>query len=111
MDNKEKQDTALFHIQLLSTIIDGDKYPLVKLIIENHVTKDEYESMLHLLQVLRDKYEAQTEAGFVDFTPLLIHFAGMLTAKLNPDQTIYALKREGYYPSLMNKFIQLIKTV
>jgi len=28
---------------------------------------------------------------------------------LPPNQTIYALKKEGYYPSLMNEFIQLIE--
>lgn len=104
----DKQDTAFFHIQLLSTMIDSNKYPLIKLIIENQVTKHEFESLLQLLHTLEERYEEQKKAGYLDFTSLLVHFAGMLTVKLNPDQTIYALKKEGYYPSLMSEFIQLI---
>ena len=98
-----------FHIQLLAQTIDIQKFPLTKLIIDHHVTEEEYESLFHLLQQLEKQYEVQKEEGFVEFTSLLVHFAGMLTQKLPPNQTIYALKKEGYYPSLMNEFIQLIE--
>lgn len=98
-----------FHIQLLAQTIDIQKFPLTKLIIDHHVTEEEYEALFHMLQQLEKQYEIQKEEGFVDFTSLLVHFAGMLTRKLHPNQTIYALKKEGYYPSLMNEFIQLIE--
>ncbi|MFB4474924.1 DUF1878 family protein, partial [Oceanobacillus caeni] len=31
-----------------------------------------------------------------------------LNEKLNPNETIAALKKEGYYPSLMNEFTNII---
>jgi|SRR5690625_2288723 len=98
-----------FHIQLLAETIDIQKFPMTKLIIDLHVTEEEYEALFHMLQHLEKQYKIQKEEGFVEFTSLLVHFAGMLTQKLPPNQTIYALKKEGYYPSLMNEFIQLIE--
>src|SRR5699024_12543203 len=70
-----------FHIQLLAQTIDIQKFPLTKLIIDHHVTEEEYESLFHLLQQLEKKYEVQKKEGFVEFTSLLVHFAGMLTQK------------------------------
>jgi hypothetical protein len=105
-----KQDTAFFHIQLLSAVVDSSQYPLVKLIIDHHVTKQEYLALFQLLEKLNAVYERQKEEGLLDYTSLLVHFAGMLTEKLDPNETMYALKKEGHYPSLMNVFIQLVET-
>jgi len=104
MTDSKQSDTSAFHIQLLSRIIDMSQYPLTKLIIENNLSRAEFEELLAMLDTLNKKYEIQKEEGFLDFTSLLIHFAGMLNEKLKPDQTIDALKKEGYYPSLMDEF-------
>ncbi|RLL45505.1 DUF1878 family protein [Oceanobacillus piezotolerans] len=104
----ENSDTCTFHIQLLSNTVDMEQYPFIKLIIENDISKEEYKSLLNMLQYLNDKYDAQKEEGLIDFTSLLIHFAGMLNEKLDPNDTIQALKKEGYYPSLMNEFIDIL---
>src|SRR5690625_7682842 len=97
-----------FHIQLLAQTIDIQKFPLTKLIIDHHVTEEEYEAFFHLLQQLEKQYEVQKEEGFVEFTSLLVHFAGMLTQKLPPNQTIYELKKKGYYTSLINIINKII---
>lgn len=104
-----KSDTTSFHLQLLSNIINMQQYPFIKLIIENNITHKEYEELSSMLQHLNEQYEIQKEEGFLDFTSLLIQFAGMLTEKLEPNKTIYALKREGYYPSLMEHFSHIIE--
>lgn len=86
-----------------------NEYPLIKLVIENNVTELEFDELMNLLEELNKQYETQKKEGLLDFTLLLIHFAGMLNEKLNPDQTIFALKNEGHHPSLMNEFIKVLK--
>lgn len=109
MEEKDREDTVAFQLQLLSNIIDMRKYPFVKLIIDNNVTRKEYEQLLELLESLERTYLIQKEEGLLDFTSLLVHFAGMLTEKLNPNETIYALYEEEHFPSLMGEFIRLLK--
>lgn len=104
------RDTMSFHVQLLSKLIDVDQFPFVKLVIENNVSKEEYEELFQLLQMLEQKYEIQKDEGFLDFTSLLIHFAGMVTEKLEPNETIYALSKEGYFPNLMREFKTLVNS-
>ena len=106
-DNCNK-DTFQFHIQLLTNIIDMDDYPFTKLIIENSLSKQEYDDLVSLLDYLNNLYLEQKEEGLIDFTSLLVKFAGMLNEKLDPNETIFALKKEGYYPSLINEFITIL---
>ncbi|AXI08709.1 hypothetical protein CUC15_07180 [Oceanobacillus zhaokaii] len=101
-------DSSSFHIHLLSKVIDMDQYPFIKLIIENNITFEEYKELMGSLHKLNETFEQQKEEGLMDYTILLIHFAGMLNEKLEPNRTIYALKKEGYFPSLMNTFIEII---
>ncbi|WP_164215069.1 DUF1878 family protein [Virgibacillus sp. YIM 98842] len=103
-----KDETASFHVQLLSKILNLDDYPVVKLIIENNLSKEESEELFLLLNKLNDQYERQKEEGFLDFTPLLVEYAGMLNEKLDPDNTIAALRQEGHYPDLMREFSKII---
>ncbi|SFA81416.1 Protein of unknown function [Lentibacillus halodurans] len=103
--NKEQNKTTDFHLQLLSKTIDMNQYPLTKMIIENNVTRKEYEELLQLTERLHHHYMKQKEEGFLDFSSLLVQFAGLLNEKLDPNTTVYALKKEGYYPSLMEEFI------
>lgn len=108
MSKNDENDTMIFHVQLLSKLIDVDQYPFTKLVIGNNITKAEYIKLFQLLQMLEDEYERQKEEGFLDFTSLLIHFAGMLDEKLNPNETIHAMEREGYFPHLIKEFICLL---
>lgn len=108
MSHNVQDETTIFHLQLLSKIIDMEQYPLTKLIIENNITQLEFEGIITLLEDLDKQFRAQKEEGFMDFTGLLVHFAGMLSEKLNPTKTICALKKEGCYPSLMAEFIKIL---
>ncbi|MFD2042773.1 DUF1878 family protein [Ornithinibacillus salinisoli] len=108
MEGYDKNDLASFHLQLLTKTIDLKKYPLTRLVIEKNITNEEYKELFQLLHTINEEFEAQKEEGFLNFSPLLIHFAGMLNEKLNPDETIHALKQEGYFVELMEVFINLI---
>ncbi|NWO13927.1 DUF1878 family protein [Virgibacillus sp.] len=108
---KNEAETVAFHLHLLSKIIDKEAHPFTKLIIEQGVTEDEYNHLIRLLDLLEDQLKKQKNAGLLDFSSLLVHFAGMLTEKLAPHQTIYALKKEGYYPSLMNEFLKIMENL
>ncbi len=109
LSTRNNDDTMSFHLQLISKLIDINQYPFVKLVIENNITRKEYDELFQLLHKLDVKYQVQKEEGFLDFTSLLVNFAGMLNEKLVPNTTIYALKKEGYFPSLMNAFIEMIE--
>ncbi|QKY68510.1 DUF1878 family protein [Lentibacillus sp. CBA3610] len=107
--NREQNETLRFYFQLLSKTIDVNQYPFTKMIIENSITKAEYERILQLLEKLHHQYMNQKDDGFLDFSSLLVQFAGMLNEKLDPNTTVYALKKEGYYPSLMQEFIKILE--
>ncbi|GGJ92286.1 hypothetical protein GCM10007063_13610 [Lentibacillus kapialis] len=109
MEHTEQNETINFYLQLLSRTIDTNRYPFTRMIIINNVTKSEFKTLLKLLEGLHYQYITQKEEGFLDFSSLLVQFAGMLNEKLNPDETVYALKKEGYYPSLMEEFIHVLE--
>ncbi|MGP4106582.1 DUF1878 family protein [Virgibacillus sp. L01] len=109
MDNSERNETSAFHLCLLANVINMERFPLIKLIVENDISRTEFEELMTLLEMLDSQLEKQKEEGFLDYTGLLVHFAGMLNKKLYPDETIFALKKEGYYPSLVNEFIKVLK--
>jgi len=100
---------SAFHIQLLTELVDMNKYPVTQLIIDNNLSKEEWEEIVDMLQDLDARYKELKEARRVNCTPLLIEFAGRLNEKLNPNETIAALKKEKYFPSLMHVFTQIIK--
>ncbi|WP_234031509.1 DUF1878 family protein [Lentibacillus cibarius] len=108
MGNEKDNATTAFHLQMLVKTLDMDQYPLIRMVIENNITEQEYNELFALLEKLHQQYMSQKEEGLMDFTSLLVHFAGMLNEKLNPDATIIALKKEGYYPSLMEMFMQIL---
>lgn len=86
-----------------------NQYPVIKLIIEHNLTRKEYSEMMDMIEGLNETYELQKEEGLLDFTSLLIQFAGMLNEKLNPNETIEALKSEGCYPLLMSEFSKILE--
>ena len=109
LDKMEPNGETLFHIQLLSRVIDMDRYPFVKLIIEKELSREECSELMKLLVEINQMYEVQKEEGLLDYTSLLIHFAGMLNEKLHPDITIASLKHEGYFVPLMDEFSRILE--
>lgn len=109
MSLEKKYETVSFHLDLLVEIADIQRYPLKKMLIEKEVTKEEYLEIMELLAVLNKSFQEQKEEGMLDYSNLLIHFAGMLTSKLHPDQVIQALKAEHIYPELMDVFLKILE--
>ncbi|MFD1360979.1 DUF1878 family protein [Lentibacillus salinarum] len=109
MENIEYHDTIHFYLQLLSKTIDMNRYPFTRMVIETHLTRAEYDELMQLLNKLHQQYMMQKEEGFLDFSSLLVQFAGMLNEKLDPNTAVYALKKEGCYPSLMAEFIKVLE--
>ncbi|WP_040954590.1 DUF1878 family protein [Virgibacillus sp. SK37] len=100
---------AEFHLSLISRIIDMRRYPFTRLIMERNITNPEYKELMKLLEDLDDKYHTQRKEGLLDFSSLLIQFAGMLNEKLEPTETIYALNQEEIHKELMSEFMKIIQ--
>lgn len=98
-----------FQIQLLSRIIDMGKHPFIKLMIEHNISEEEYDELFALLELQQAAYEEQKEEGLLNFSSLLIEFAGLLNEKLDPTTTIHALRQENYFPELMDEYIKILK--
>ncbi|MFB4167083.1 DUF1878 family protein [Virgibacillus sp. JSM 102003] len=108
MKYSDRNESTTFHLCLLANVINMEEFPLIKLLIEKNISRTEFEELMSLLEGLNSLLEDQKEEGFLDYTGLLVHFAGMLNEKLYPNETIYALKKEGYYPSLINEFVKVL---
>lgn len=98
-----------FHLQLLMNIIDMTHYPFTKLIIDREITQTEYNELMSLLTELDYTYHSQKEQGLLNFSSLLVHFAGMLNEKLSPTETIASLKEEKLFVDLMNEFQKILE--
>ncbi|ALX48705.1 DUF1878 family protein [Lentibacillus amyloliquefaciens] len=107
--NNGQNETINFHLQLLAKTIDLNQFPFTKMIIEQNITKSEYENLFYMLDELELQYQKQKEEGFLNFSSLLVQFAGMLNERFDPNTLVYALKKEGYYPSLMGEFISILE--
>ncbi|MFQ3543780.1 DUF1878 family protein [Halobacillus rhizosphaerae] len=107
MEKKETCESCHFHLQLLLKGVELHQFPFTRLVIERGVTEEEYTHTLHLVEELHSNYEKDRSEGLVDYTPLLLHFAGMLTCKLPIKDTLIALREEGIYPALAKELLQI----
>ncbi|WLR51474.1 DUF1878 family protein [Bacillus tianshenii] len=98
---EERLERLEFYQQLLLDVMKDKDYPFYQLVIEKGLSKEEVSDVCRLCGRLTKAYEEQKELGFVNFYPLLIHFAGMLNPKLHPDDTMNALYQQKMYISLM----------
>lgn len=105
----EDNNLATFHLHLLTKIIDVQKFPFTKLVIENNMSEEEYQQIFSTLEDMDMEYKEQKEEGLLDYSSHLVRFVGLLNEKLDPTETIYALRKEGHYPNLLEEFIQIIK--
>ncbi|OEH91716.1 DUF1878 family protein [Bacillus solimangrovi] len=92
-----------YHHRVLMKVLDSNEYPLYRLFIERKLTEKEVHELFMLCDQLQKKYKEQKEWGFVNFFPLLIQFAGLLTTKLHPDETMEALIEQKLYEELMKE--------
>lgn len=104
---EERLERLEFYNQLTIESVDLTAYPFFRLVMEKKLTEQEVNKVFLLCDELQRKYEMQSEEGFVHYTPLLLHFVGMLTPKLSPRETITALLQQEKYISLMEKLYEL----
>ncbi|MFC4403177.1 DUF1878 family protein [Gracilibacillus xinjiangensis] len=96
-----------FHIHLLLSISNIDSHPLVRLLVESGVTEKEYQMLLKMLDELAQTFSEWKLEGYLNYEQLLIRFVGGLCEKLDPEQTMLALRDEGMYEDLIKEFIQI----
>ncbi|WNB91448.1 DUF1878 family protein [Bacillus sp. NEB1478] len=104
---EERLERLEFYNKLTIESVDFSLYPFFRLVMEKKLTEKEVDDIILLCDELEKIFFMQSEEGFVHYTPLLIHFAGMLTSKLNPRETISALLQQDKYITLMNKLYEL----
>ncbi|KGX92604.1 hypothetical protein N781_14835 [Pontibacillus halophilus JSM 076056 = DSM 19796] len=93
-----------FYIRLLVSMEQFEQYPFTRMIIQNGLNEEEYQELLRLLERLNAELVNLKHDGMMDFTKLLIHFAGMLNVKLHPDEVMDALISQQMYVDLMKTF-------
>lgn len=100
-----------FHRSLLLEMIDETRKPFYSLVIAADLTKEEVEEVITLCEQLSKEYEKQKAEGFTIFTPLLIHFAGMLHPHLPLEKTVDALLKQQMFVPLMKELKKLMETI
>jgi hypothetical protein len=112
MDPMEERLRRLeFYQSLLIEMVDVDKYPFYKLVMQLNLTEEEVHQVFSLCEELSIKYQEQKAEGFIIFNPLLTQFAGMLPPKLDVEETIHALYKQGLYMPLMEEFQHILKEI
>jgi 1-deoxy-D-xylulose 5-phosphate reductoisomerase len=104
---EERLERLEFYNQLTIESVDLTSYPFFRLVMEKKLTEQEVNDIIQLCDELEKIFFMQKESGFVHYTHVLIHFAGMLTPKLNPRETILALLHQEKYISLMETLYEL----
>ncbi|MCQ6267036.1 YhaI family protein [Fictibacillus sp. WQ 8-8] len=106
---EERVERLEYYNRLTVQSINLRTYPFYTLVMEKHLSEDEVGDVLSLCDELQRRFEVQTESGYVQYLPLLLHFAGMLNPKLKPRETVQALRTQGVYPELMDKLYDLAR--
>ncbi|WP_164988907.1 DUF1878 family protein [Fictibacillus sp. S7] len=106
---EERVERLEYYNRLTVQSINLRTYPFYTLVMEKHLTEAEVEDVLSLCNELHRRFTAQTENGYVQYLPLLLHFAGMLNSKLKPGETIEVLRLQGIHPELMDKLYELAR--
>lgn len=102
---EERLKKIEYHQRLLLRMMQGHAFPFFQLVIENGLSEEDVQDLINLCEELTRLMEEQKQAGYVSFTPLLTHFAGMLNPKLHPTKVIVALDEQNMYRPLMKVFL------
>lgn len=77
MEKKCKSfETVKFQMELLMNVMDWGHYPFTRLIIQRGLSPSEYRELIDMVRDLNEKYRSQKKEGMLDFTSLLVQFAG-----------------------------------
>lgn len=110
MDSLEKRlETLEYYQTLLLQMIEPNRFPFYRLVMERGLTRVEIEEIYMLCHELSILHEEQKAQGLVIFTDILTQFAGQLNEKLEIVETVQAMSNQGLYNSLMKDFLALMK--
>jgi Protein of unknown function (DUF1878) len=110
MNSFEKRlETLEYYQTLLLQMIDSNRFPFYRLVMEKGLSKEEIEDIYRLCNELSFLHEEQKAQGLVIFTDLLTQFVGQLNAKLDIVETVQALLKQGLYSSLMKELLVLMR--
>ncbi|MBU8905454.1 DUF1878 family protein [Desertibacillus haloalkaliphilus] len=108
---EERVGRLEYYKRIFVEMVDKERFPFYYLMVENDLTEEEVEEVYALCEHLNQQLEEQRDSGLLNYTSLLIHFVGMLNVKLNPEVTIQALYKQGYYQPLMLRLRSLIEEI
>ncbi|NLP49953.1 DUF1878 family protein [Bacillus sp. RO1] len=106
---EERLETLEFYVELLIKQMDRTRYPWDYLIMLGRLSKKDVQNLYKACEDLSKEMEKQKAEGFVTFSPLLIQFRQALPEDLPLEDTISALRTQGYYVPLMDAFQRDIK--
>ncbi|MEA3322303.1 MAG: DUF1878 family protein [Bacillota bacterium] len=106
---EERLETLEFYVELLIKQMDRTRYPWDYLIMLGKLSKKDVRNLYNVCEKLSKEMEKQKAEGFVTFSPLLIQFRQALPKDLPLEDTISALRTQGYYVPLMDAFQRVIK--
>ena len=95
MSLEEKVEKLSYQMGILLDIVDWTNRPFEYEIIKANLSKQEVDAFYGLLQEIRVQQNEQMRYGFTSIEPLLVHFVGMLDARLNVKSTLSACVRQG----------------
>src|SRR5690606_17991457 len=108
---EERLERLEYYQSLIIPLIEDKLSPFHKIIIEANLSKRDVEDLLDICEELSTEYKKQKAEGFIDFTPLLTQFVGMLHHNLDPETTINVLAQERRYTPLMHEFKGIIDSI
>ncbi|ALC80613.1 MULTISPECIES: DUF1878 family protein [Bacillus] len=106
---EERISRLEYYITLLMENADMSKHPFHALVIRTGLSEEEVLEIKRVCSELEQDLDIQKTQGYMSFEKLLALFAGQLNEKLNVHETIYALRDQGLFVSLMDEFISIIK--
>lgn len=108
MSDLEKRVEILeYHMQLLLNMSNRNQYPFDFMIVAKGLSKQEVNELMNLCQELDRQYKEQKAQGLLYYTDLLTLFAGQLNEKLDVNETIDAMLKQGMFKELMADFKRL----
>ncbi|HHY21993.1 MAG TPA: DUF1878 family protein [Bacilli bacterium] len=107
MDLDKQIGKVEFYQRLLAEMVSEERFSFYRLVIEKGLSEAEMQEVIQVVTELDQQFEEQKEMGYIHFSSLLVHFAGMLNPKLKPYEAIQALKSQGICVNLMETLMPL----
>ncbi|WP_338082277.1 DUF1878 family protein [Exiguobacterium qingdaonense] len=94
MSLEEKVEHLSYQLKILLEIVDWTDRPFEYEVIRANLTKQEVKSFFQLIEEVRTRQNEQLRYGYTSIEPLLVHFVGMLDARLDAKTILEACVRQ-----------------